>query len=874
MKQQEWKKWMAGFLAAGMLLSQPAAVFADPAADGSVSSSSAGEAGQNSGTTQTETGKDDNGQGAGGTETPAADPAVPADPTPSATPDVTPETTPEVTPEATPEATPEITPDPSLLLTPSAEESSDEVIIIEEETTEPEKQEETEEEEEKLTNEQLVAGQQIVHAPVIIENFRFWSVNRKYAFAKEDKTAILEDMDAEAKVIGTLPKHGLCYVLKDHAEEGPGVDENPAGYGESEAGSTAAGMAGAAAAGAGTANEAKSDDSITVEVETSDDAKAADTNSDRAGESKAETSWVYVESNGVRGFVKDEDLYSGRRAQEILEEDLEWKEDPATGELVSVLSADIPMAKEEVAPGENKAFTWMRATAEKTLIQKDYAFANDRVSIREEKNADSRAIGVLPKGALCYIVADRDSEWVYVESGDVRGFVKNEYLEKDETSYLNDTLEQEELDAVRASELASAGTEEIEDIVREQTEDADADKAPEMEVELVTTDDKPASDIELQKENGVEPAKADQKLTGSDQTADSDKTQANADAGNSTAEEEKQTADGNAAGSEANQTSDAETNTDADTDTIEATSLTAGLDKEEDPLAGVDKEKYPVYYEVTEKGEDSFAIAEQNIAPEENKAVYYTQTSPFPGTPGGKVRESLISYASEFVGNPYVWGGTSLTNGADCSGFVQSIYAQYGYNLPRTSGEQSQYGMQIPVDEAQPGDLIFYAEDGVVYHVVIYAGDGQTIEAMNESHGITFGHVLASDAVWATRVLEDTREEVVDFSADIGAQNATKEMYGKDLGEFRITYYCPCTECNGSYAGHSATGAPLIQGRTIAVDPSIIPYGTKVIIGGHVFTAEDCGGAIKGKRIDVFVNEHAMCEALGVTSAHVYLTNG
>ena len=298
----------------------------------------------------------------------------------------------------------------------------------------------------------------------------------------------------------------------------------------------------------------------------------------------------------------------------------------------------------------------------------------------------------------------------------------------------------------------------------------------------------------------------------------------------------------------------------------------AGQAEEEDPLAEIDQEKYPVYYEVIEKGEDSFITAEQNVEPDENKALYYTRTSPFPGTPGGKVRESLIAYASEFVGNPYVWGGTSLTSGADCSGFVQSIYAQYGYSLPRTSGEQSQYGMKIPVEEAEPGDLIFYAEDGVVYHVVIYAGDGETIEAMNESYGITFGHVLSSDAVWATRVLEDTREEVVDFSADIGAQNATKEMYGKDLGIFRITYYCPCEECNGGYSGTS-TGAPLIQGRTIAVDPTVIPYGTKVIIGGHVFTAEDCGGAVKGKHIDIFVNEHAMGEALGVTNVHVYLTN-
>ena len=820
MKRQEWKKWMAGLLTAGMLVAQPVASFADAAADAAVKSASSGD-----------TGKENSGETPGDpepTETP--EPTVTPEPTETPEPTATPEPTgtpePTVTPEPT--GTPEVTPFPTAEPEPTAAPSQTEEAIIIEETPDSEKEEETEEEkEEKSTNEQLVAGQQIVHAPVIIDNFRFWTVNRKYAFAKEADTAILEEMDDEAEVIGTLPENGLCYVLKDHAEEGPGVDENPAGMGEEQA------------------EDAEDTAAAEQETEVTDD--------------KTGKTWLYVESNGVRGFVKDEDLYSGRRAQEILADNLEHKKDPVTGDLVTMLASDVPLAEEKVKPEENDAFTWMRATAEKTVIQKDYAISNDRVSIREEKDAESRAIGVLPKGAICYIVADRDSEWVYVESGDVRGFVKNEYLDKDETSYLEDTLEEEQLEGIRASELTSAG------------DDTSADDADdEMEIELVTSDgrnvragktpagaqnvtedsdgsstdtsetslkaeaddDRPASDLELQKENGVVQKTADSSAESSDEAAG-----------------------------------------DADADSADEDENAAAAE-DEDPLAEIDQEKYPVYYDVIEKGEDSFETAEQNIEPDDNSALYYTCTSPFPGTPGGKVRESLIAYASEFVGNPYVWGGTSLTSGADCSGFVQSIYAQYGYSLPRTSGEQSQYGMQIPVEEAEPGDLIFYAEDGVVYHVVIYAGDGETIEAMNESRGITFGHVLSSDAVWATRVLEDTRDELVDFSADIGAQNATKEMYGKDLGEFRITYYCPCEECNGVYAGHSATGAPLIQGRTIAVDPSIIPYGTKVIIGGHVFTAEDCGGAIKGKRIDVFVNEHAMCDALGVSSAHVYLTNG
>ena len=100
------------------------------------------------------------------------------------------------------------------------------------------------------------------------------------------------------------------------------------------------------------------------------------------------------------------------------------------------------------------------------------------------------------------------------------------------------------------------------------------------------------------------------------------------------------------------------------------------------------------------------------------------------------VRVDLVQYAKQFVGNPYVWGGTSLTNGADCSGFTLSIYKKYGVSLPHHAASQAQMGTKIDYGSAQPGDLVFYAKNGSINHVAIYIGNGQVIHASSPKTGI------------------------------------------------------------------------------------------------------------------------------------------
>ena len=561
---------------------------------------------------------------------------------------------------------------------------------------------------EAISNEELISRQQIVKLPQMIDDFRFWTVARIYAFAKDDlyvRESIPEGVDGTADTSDESLKADKKAAKKEAKKLNASYEKAQQNKKE------------AIHAGLITEPEQTQTDVMLNENVTNQNAEQVryigklDKNGLLYILKEEEDGWLYVESGNVRGFVKASEVYTSNAAQKLLE--VYQKEAKKTaaenGAEYTGIEGTAAIAQPLISPQENQAYTYLRATVNQTVADKNYATVNaTMLNVREGKGTESRIVGTMSQGALCYVLADADSDWVYVESADVRGFVARQYL--------------------------NIGDE-------------------------VTT-------------------------------------------------------------------------------------------------------------QVETTGEDHYQTAEEIISPEENQALYYTLTSTKEGTPNGAVRESILEYASQFIGNPYVWGGTSLTEGADCSGFVQQIYKAYGYDLPRVAQDQSQYGTQIPVEDAQPGDLIFYAKAGHVYHVVMYAGDGKTIEAANTKAGIISGTVNTENAVWATRILEDN-EVVVD--GGIGEVNATTDMYGACLGNFKITYYCACEKCCNKADGITATGSRVAEGRTIAVDPSVIPYGTKVIIGGHVFTAEDCGGAIKQNHIDIYVNSHEEAEALGVANASVYL---
>lgn len=115
---------------------------------------------------------------------------------------------------------------------------------------------------------------------------------------------------------------------------------------------------------------------------------------------------------------------------------------------------------------------------------------------------------------------------------------------------------------------------------------------------------------------------------------------------------------------------------------------------------------------------------------------------------GSALGKEIAIYACGFVGNPYVLGGTSLTNGADCSGFVQSVYKAYGYKIPRTSYQQRSAGKAVSYAEAQPGDLICYAG-----HVAMYIGNGRIVHASSAKTGIKYGYATYREILAVRRII-------------------------------------------------------------------------------------------------------------------------
>lgn len=486
-------------------------------------------------------------------------------------------------------------------------------------------------------------------------------------------------------------------------------------------------------------------------------------------------------------------------------------------EINKTLETEITTNEELIEQQEIVNNPYINETFRFIKIKKIFALAKkDNLLIREKMDEDSRTVGRIRKKGLFYVIQEEENEWYYVESDDVRGFVKKDDLILGEKAkkYVKKKGEDE---IVTAKALVKPHKNKALTHTKTTARNVVVKKKFALALEDGTViREKREEDAE---QIGVLPFDGICYIL-----ADEDESWVYVESGD-----------------------------------------VRGFVQEEQLLKGNKAKK-----KVKKIGEDQFALADELIAVENNKACYYTITSVQEASIESSIRTSMVNYASQFIGNPYVWGGTSLTNGADCSGFVQTVYGEYGYSLPRVAEDQAQYGMKIPAEEALPGDLIFYARNGYIYHVVMCIGDGVDVEAQSSATGIVKTGINYGNAVWATRLITEEDEDVYKTIKARSEGNIEIEGVerGELLGNFKLTAYCSCPKCCGVWSGGpTASGLMPTEGRTVAM--AGVPFGTQLVIGDKSYTVEDRGTPYG--HVDIYMNSHQDASIFGLQYSDVYL---
>ncbi len=392
-------------------------------------------------------------------------------------------------------------------------------------------------------------------------------------------------------------------------------------------------------------------------------------------------------------------------------------------------------AAEEAAPAENAA---PATVAEGAVTGDEFAVANvdDYVNIRAEAGTDSEVVGRLYNHSTGVVVSRADENgWMKIRSGNVEGYVLQQYLVfgtkahevAEESKTMVAVVTTETLRVRAAADIESdvitlvPGGDKLNIISEEdgwykvETPDGDGyismDFA-DVESEYKTAESREEAESKSYEERVAEEARAAAtlaKIAAEDARKTAEELRLKAEEAANSAQAAQEAADAEQAAEEAR--------AEAEKAVAEAEEMLK--------LAQEEAEKAEA------KAAEAQAAAESatKTAEAANRAAGYTAPT------GGSKGQQVADYALQFLGNPYVWGGTSLTNGADCSGFVLSVYAHFGVSLPHSdAGDRTQGTAVSSLAEARPGDIVCY--DG---HVGIYIGNGQIVHASNPRSGIKIG---------------------------------------------------------------------------------------------------------------------------------------
>lgn len=439
------------------------------------------------------------------------------------------------------------------------------------------------------------------------------------------------------------------------------------------------------------------------------------------------------------------------------------------------------------------------------FYKKGISTAEDCVMIRKEPSADSEAVGKLYFGAG-FEILDETEGWIHIQSGNCEGYVSADYVvtgkaaeevaKNTETvsSYAKIVADGVEIKAEASDDaevIATAGSEEILEVVavipesdwtkvnKDGVEGFVKNQAVEVGVDYtsaITMEEEAQREAELQKaleeERLAAEAAAEQTEASAEQIeASAEETEAAAEETETSAEQTEAPAEETEAPAEQTEETEApEEQAGSESAlyiedvsetvwTTDAVNVRANADSSSSRVGGLGKGA-----SITRTGicDNGWSRVDYDGTTAYIHSDYLTTTEPVKEEPtynnsssSSSQGQEIVDYARQFLGNPYVYGGTSLTNGTDCSGFVQSVYAHFGYSLPRTCTTQSVCGRGVSVDELQPGDLVIYSVYGEIEHIAIYSGNGNTIHASNWDTGIIETSLSYSGDIYCCRRIVD-----------------------------------------------------------------------------------------------------------------------
>ncbi|MBQ9563675.1 MAG: C40 family peptidase [Lachnospiraceae bacterium] len=369
------------------------------------------------------------------------------------------------------------------------------------------------------------------------------------------------------------------------------------------------------------------------------------------------------------------------------------------------------------------------------------SIAPNYVNIRQEPNTDSEVVGKLYNGAAATICGT-EGEWVLIESGHCQGYIKSEFLAigadaEAVASDYGETVAKVTADGLRvrddksteAAVLAVVSTDERYEVISESDEwvkirvdDSTKGWVYKQFVDIDVIFEKGIT-IEEEQEKIRKEKEAEERRKAEEEARR--KAEAEAAAKKKAEEEAKKKAEAEAAKKKSDSSKKKE-------DTSSKKKEDTSSKKKEDTSS-------------KKKEEDSSSKKKE----EEKKSDEGGDGGSYDASTGAKV----VAYAKQFVGNPYVYGGTSLTNGCDCSGFTMKVMEHFGISLPRSSYDQQFSGTSVSLNNLQPGDLILYAKNGRVNHVTIYIGGGQVVHASQPSVGIIISNMYYRTPYCARRVI-------------------------------------------------------------------------------------------------------------------------